>query len=455
MKPSPHITEFRAENVKKIRAVRIAPEGRVVEISGANASGKSSLLDGIMWALAGKRAMDREPVRHGEEEMLLELRFGDVLVRRTQTAEGEDALEVVNAESGAKMTAPQRWLESMLGKSGLIFDQEAFDRMSPKEKQAELQKIAPPPPSVAILESEIAGAMERRKEINRKARDLEGELRARPLRLPTGYDPKGEAWQIESTDPLLQQLTEVGGLVAAAADELRRREAKEREIQLQRDTAQKRREEAARMIADAERLEQLAKDAETILGELNPIPKPPDATQLQRQLQELEAKNRERLAFAQRWQAQRKVEELEGEAKSLTVAIEGAQADIVKLMSGVAMPVPGLSYSAEGVRLNGAPLEQASSAERIRVALAMRMAEQPALRIVIIKNASLLDPSSKAVVAEMCAERDYQAWCEVVDVSGGVGIFLVDGEIAAVNRAHADREDELARRDPLEPGSLV
>ena len=51
------IIRFEAEHIKKIQVVQITPRGHVVEISGKNGAGKTSILDSIWWALAG----DAEP----------------------------------------------------------------------------------------------------------------------------------------------------------------------------------------------------------------------------------------------------------------------------------------------------------------------------------------------------------------------------------------------------------
>ena len=47
------IVELRAENVKRLSAVTIRPTGPVVEITGKNEAGKSSVLDSIWMALGG------------------------------------------------------------------------------------------------------------------------------------------------------------------------------------------------------------------------------------------------------------------------------------------------------------------------------------------------------------------------------------------------------------------
>ena len=56
------IIRFEAEHIKKIQVVQITPSGHVVEISGKNGAGKTSILDSIWWALAGTRTHQPDPI---------------------------------------------------------------------------------------------------------------------------------------------------------------------------------------------------------------------------------------------------------------------------------------------------------------------------------------------------------------------------------------------------------
>ena len=76
------IVQLRAENVKRLIAVEITPEGNVIEITGKNGAGKTSVLDSIWWALAGNRTHQAVPVRQGETEAVISLDLGDIKVRR-------------------------------------------------------------------------------------------------------------------------------------------------------------------------------------------------------------------------------------------------------------------------------------------------------------------------------------------------------------------------------------
>lgn len=57
------IIKFRADNVKRLTAVEITPDGNMVQITGKNGQGKTSVLDAIWWALGGKENIQGQPIR--------------------------------------------------------------------------------------------------------------------------------------------------------------------------------------------------------------------------------------------------------------------------------------------------------------------------------------------------------------------------------------------------------
>jgi len=62
------IISLALENILKIRAIRIVPKSQVIEIKGENAAGKSSVLDGIVMGLKGKKSAPPLPVRRGSKK---------------------------------------------------------------------------------------------------------------------------------------------------------------------------------------------------------------------------------------------------------------------------------------------------------------------------------------------------------------------------------------------------
>lgn len=97
------------------------------------------------------------------------------------------------------------------------------------------------------------------------------------------------------------------------------------------------------------------------------------------------------------------------------------------------LPVPGLGFGDGVVTLNGIPFKQASTAERLRVSVALAMSSKAPIRILRIEHGNDLDEQSLALIAKMAEEKGWQVWLERVSNDGRVGVTIVDGEVSAVN----------------------
>lgn len=93
------------------------------------------------------------------------------------------------------------------------------------------------------------------------------------------------------------------------------------------------------------------------------------------------------------------------------------------------MPIPGLSFGDGVVTFNGLPLNQASDAEQLMISTAIAAALNPKLRVIRIRDGSLLDDDAMVRLAAFAEERDMQIWIERVDGSGTVGIVMEDGHV--------------------------
>src|SRR3990167_3680803 len=138
------IIELKAENIKKLVAVEIRPDGNLVQITGKNGQGKTSVLDCLWWALAGAGNIQASPIRKGAESARIRLDLWAIVVTRTFKP-GKDvgttsSLIVENAE-GARFPSPQAMLDALLGT--LAFDPLAFARMSPKEQFDAMRGFVP------------------------------------------------------------------------------------------------------------------------------------------------------------------------------------------------------------------------------------------------------------------------------------------------------------------------
>lgn len=127
------------------------------------------------------------------------------------------------------------------------------------------------------------------------------------------------------------------------------------------------------------------------------------------------------------------VERLESLSNEITDRMQNRGTERAGAIASAPLPIKGLGFVGGGVTYNGVPFDQASSAERIRVSCAIARALNPQLRVLLIKDGSLLDSTMLKAMTDDPEMADYQVWMERVDETGKVGVYLTDGEVSAVH----------------------
>lgn len=420
-----HIAQLKAENYKRLVAVEINPGGKVVTISGRNAQGKSSVLDAIWAALAGGEASraTSQPIRDGENVAFVRLDLGEYIVTRRWTKDDAGTLIVETPPNDRgrtqKFSSPQRLLDEMLGKRA--FDPLAFTRLTDKEQVAALVATVDLPFDPEELDAERRGLFDQRTEIGREVKRLEGQLAS--LAEPTEDAPETEV----SAADVLREIEQAQKLNNAIEELGRRAEHESR-----RAVAEA--EEVARLSAALEAARERLTRAEQLrdgIAEEHASLTPVDVSTLTDRLVAIDAINAQVRAAAEHRRVAEHLSEAKARQGAFTAALQQIDAKKAKALADVEFPVPGLAFDEAGVTLNGIPLRQASSAEQLRVSAALAMTANPELRILQIRDGSLLDSQSMGVLAELAEAHDYQVWVEVVDESGQVGIVIEDGQVSA------------------------
>ena len=122
------------------------------------------------------------------------------------------------------------------------------------------------------------------------------------------------------------------------------------------------------------------------------------------------------------------------------------------MIASAEFPVEGLGFDETGVTMNDLPFVQASDALKLRVSVAMGMKMNPELRVLLIRNGSLLDEDNLAMIAEMAEESNSQVWLEKVGKSDDVTVLIEDGMVAEEEAADLDlgpeyHEPDMPRED--------
>lgn len=390
--------------------MQLDENNNVIMITGRNAQGKSSILDSIWMALGGSKAMPERPIRAGEESGEIEVNLDGYIVTRTFTEKGS-YLKVTNKE-GAKYSNPQEFLNFIVG--NLSFDPLEFARLPEKKQVEELMKI-----SGVTFE-----------DIDKTKKELLNErvIKHREINSLGAVisDEDYEKAKEKASQPLIS---------SSDLNELYKTEFQKNMMFIE---ARKKAEDNNAEIAKLKELiEQTKLKISAIEVENMSLSSVTDTTV---NLDELQAKIKSADSTNESIrEAQRKVKEYEDkktkelEYDTIQASIKSLDEERTKRLSEAKLPVPGLSWSEDVVLYNDIPYSQASSAEQLKISMAIAMAANPKLRVIIIKDGSLLDKENLAVIESMAKDNDFQIWLEAVDDSGKMGVYIEDGEIKTNN----------------------
>jgi hypothetical protein len=414
------IIELRASGFARLVAVEIRPTGALVPITGKNSQGKSSVLNAIWTALKGRAVAPPEPIHDGADRAVLRLDIGDAVITREFTrgklGEITTDLKVVGAD-GARITRkPQEWIDHTL--AAVCFDPLSFARADPRGQYQILRQLVPGVDFDAMARTRQR-AYDDRTTANRRRDDAQAQANA--VQLPAGPEPAA----VNTADLVLR----LGDATEANSN----RTAVLAEIQRARIEASRMEDEAERLRARAAGLENeaQAKHVQADKAEAE-LPAAIDTTEIRERLAGAEQVNNARLKFAERRAALANVETHDATSRRLTEEIAALDKQKADAIAAAKLPVDGLAFADDNtVLFNGHPLAAAGTAEKIRVSVAVGMALNPALRVVLVDEASELDSDSLAMVEKMAIERGFQVWLAVVNESGAAGFHIVDGRVAA------------------------
>ena len=408
------IISLTAENIKRLKAVHIEPKEDVVLITGKNAAGKSSVLDSIVMALGGKDEIPEKPIREGQEAAKIVLDLDDIIVTRKFTATGT-YLEV-KTKDGFVAKSPQQLLDNLVGK--ISFDPLAFiNEDDPKKQRKILLDLLGL--NLDAQDAKIAGLRSQRRDVGRDRDQLDAQLKG--MTKPAADLPPQEI-NIAGLSADLSTAIAQNDVFTTAANDLT-----SHKTWLQAADINVARLEQDVVVAKQGRdgLVKKVQELEVALAQMQTV----DTTAIAGKMQSAEATNQAIRSAADYYAKQSALKARTEDYEAGTKAIESAEAEKVTVLTSAKMPLEGLSVTEAGVTYKGIPIEQISSAEKLRVGVAMSMALNPKLRVLRITDGSLLDGDNLKAIAEMVKDKDYQIWVEKVTDGAGVGVYIEDGEV--------------------------
>ena len=408
------IIQLTAENIKKLKVVDITPTKDFIQITGKNGSGKTSVLDAIWWALAGKDAIQGQPIRKGEPKAMIRLNLGECVVTRRFTESGTTL--VVENGDGFRAASPQAMLDAIIGH--LAFDPLEFSRMDAKKQFDALKVIADVGVDLEALTKEDENDKNRRRDITRDIKTLQGQLAG----IVYPFDAPDEEVNVGD---LIKELGELENHNTIVLENERAREKYEARIKEIDATI----EDLQAKIADLKE----AKVRGHAMIDALPAMTPKSTDSVKAQIAGAQEINKGVAAKKQNGELNAKIALMQNNVDVIETILKERESIRAKALLESKMPINGLTLGDKEVLYRDIPFDQLSAAEQLRVSVAIAMAANPKLKVIRIKDGSLLDDASLKIIQEMAAEREYQVWCETVNTTGKVGIVMEDGEVAAIN----------------------
>ncbi len=454
------IKRFQIANFKRLSVVDITPQGDQVILAGENEQGKSSVLDAIEWILRGKVAQPEQAVHRGKKKArgvmcLSDLAGNPVLfIEREATTSGGASVKVRWADEDEDAARPQSLLDTFYSLVALE-PQRLGDlaEREPKKFSEELRKLTGA--DTSKIDQQIAKCEAERLEAGREVKSAKARLDKAPMEWnpskPAHPDAPAEEVSIHALvgerDTYLAVKRDNDGVREAW-----HRASSDHEVaKAQQEHALFQCDDLRRKLAAAEELYQAASrdverlyDSRNVLGEKVKRLQDPDdlLAKVEQQLATAEETNRK---VRENAYERKELARLDAERSKLVKEHETSQAKydqhdqrIAKLreqrlaaIAAAKMPIPGLSFAEDGtVTYKDLPLDQASQAERYHVLTAICAAQNPQLRVIVLRNAALLGQKYRKLFAELARDMRCQLWEEHVDTSIPGAVILEDGRIA-------------------------
>lgn len=451
------IIRLTASNIKRLHAVEITPDGALVTIAGKNAQGKSSVLDSIEYALGGEKHIPSEPIRKGEKAAQTEIDLGDIIVTRKFRREhlecdcgqpykpshtkdcasnkfGETRSSLfVRSKDGLQYPSPQAVLNKLIGQ--LTFDPLAFVNADSLVQVHMLRSVVKL--DTKELDSERGTLYSERTILNRQLNAETVKFESMPLHAKEGLKPV-------SLDEITAELTNARTAQethSALKEKMRQAEynvsASKEIVKTWKDRIA---ELETQLKAAKTGLSDSEKQSENFSREFTKISKLEteamlklvDTDDIVKRMSEMSETNSRINQNVKRKEQEARVAALKKQVEGLTddiTAIDDAKKNLVE---SVKYPVDGLGFDSEKdeVTFNGLPFEQASRAEQLRVSIAIGLAINPRLRVLLIKEGSSLDAEGMKLIAQEAEKANAQLWVErVAETKDGAMVMIEDGAV--------------------------
>jgi ABC-type lipoprotein export system ATPase subunit len=419
MSKSFRVLRIEGENVKNMKFFDMTPKSDVNVIAGKNGSGKSSFLSAIDFILKGKAGFKFSPVRNGTDVAKGKMEIGDekveFTIERTLKKDGACTLKLVTGDN-MRPNSQQSVIDGLIG--NVSFDPVAFVVGSDGSGRIKLLKEITGM-DFSMEEDKYAELYDERKIQNRKLRDVEGEIKQYgdiPAELK-------KVRPIEVIQKEYEDIIEHNNFV----------DSHKKSMELEKNRIGEAKDEISDLKKKIDRLESFIVNSQAsveIHKEEIKNKKIKDTSKVELELKEVrkhadiqfKVKRKKELSD-NLVKVKKDIDKLNDQMKSISDAKD-------KKIRDTKMPIKGLAVGESDIIYNGKEFNSLSTSEKMRVAIAIEMADNPKLAIIKVENGNALDEDNKKELYKICRENEYQLWIEEVSSkkTGNV-IYIEDGEI--------------------------
>lgn len=415
------IIKLKSRNILRLDAVEIEPDGSVVIVGGNNEQGKTSVLDSIVLAMGGRAAKHTRPLKDGADRGEIEIELDDFIVRRTYTQKGT-SLKVMTKDGGATYSSPQKMLDALVGQ--LTFDPLAWKDMDTR-KQVEVLK------EMVGLDFSVMNA--KRKELYDERTLVNSMLKNQRANLETYEEFADAPDEFVDSKSLTEEMTrrinrnnsnrhERNKLIQMEEERVRLEEEEKRRLENLEEA------KAKLELANQKR----AKHVEEMRNQVELVNalEEQDVEEVKKRMKEADEVNKRVFNKKKGLEVAEEVKKLKRKSEELTSHIKDYDWEKELQLKQAEFPIAGLAFDESEVLYKNVPFSQCSSAEKLRVSVAMGLAMNPKLKVLLIRDGSLLDESNLKIISEMVADKDAQIWIERVGKGEECSVIIEDGKVS-------------------------
>ena len=456
-------TKIKIKNLFGISETEL--DGRSVEVTGTNGTGKTSVIDAIRYALTNGSERDYI-IKKGEQEgeIIIETDTGLYINRKKRTAQS-DYKSI--KEDGREINAPEGFLSKLF--TPLQLDPVAFTLMDKKEQNRVIldliefdwdlnwikEKFGEIPAGINYeqnilqvlndIQAENGDYFQKRQDVNRDIRNKRAFIEDIAKELPANYQAeKWDQYDLGDTYRRIETIKHENNLIQRAQTFRENYENKVRGLEAEKELAIRAEEKtiateretllsgiermkaeiksyedklsglSAKLkdkiaIAESKYQEQLAKlDADIKVAENYTGKVIVDCTDLQREVSEAEEMKKHLNEYNRMKQMQLELTQLQDLSEQLTSKIELARTLPGEILKTATIPIEGFTVENGVPLINGLPVSNLSEGEQLSLCVDIALSKPNALQIILIDGAERLSDENRNKLYAKCKEKGLQ-----------------------------------------------